>query len=135
MNPKKLKIQKLEKDKYRIYQKKALDFYTAMQAALVAGNWNSVGLEAVHCSISVTDAILCYSAGVRALTSNHQEAADVLLQHITTRGVKESAKRLRSIIARKNLIEYEARSFTKKEALAIAKDVERYFDWAKSMLP
>lgn len=35
----------------------------------------------------------------------------------------------------KNLIEYEARNFTRKEAESITKYTERYFAWAKSVLP
>jgi len=34
----------------------------------------------------------------------------------------------------KNLIEYEARNFTQREAVEIAKHTERYFDWVRSLL-
>jgi hypothetical protein len=35
----------------------------------------------------------------------------------------------------KNVVEYEARDFTPSEAEDIAKHVERYLAWAKSLLP
>jgi len=39
------------------------------------------------------------------------------------------------VINLKNLIEYEARNFTEKEAEDILKHAERYFQWVRNQLP
>ena len=51
MPPKKIRTRAIESSKYVIYPKKAQDFYQTMQLALGEGNWDSAGLEAVHCAI------------------------------------------------------------------------------------
>jgi len=40
-----------------------------------------------------------------------------------------------SLLAKKNLIEYENRDFTQKEALDIIKLVDRFYRWVKDRLP
>ena len=39
------------------------------------------------------------------------------------------------IVAKKNAITYERRKFTEKEALEIAKQAERFYQWGLSKLP
>jgi len=39
------------------------------------------------------------------------------------------------IISMKNIIEYEDRIFTEKEASEIFKRTERYYNWVKSQIP
>jgi hypothetical protein len=39
------------------------------------------------------------------------------------------------IVAKKNAITYEQRRFTEKEALEIAKQAQRFYDWAIKQLP
>jgi hypothetical protein len=105
-----------------------------MKDALENENWNSVGLAAIHCAISATDALLCRTNGIRAITDDHREAADLLKQYIGADGTKDNSKRLLKILGMKNLIEYEARNFTYRDAASIAKETDRYFDWIKSII-
>ena len=135
MPPKKIRTRAIERSKYVIYPKKAQDFYQTMQLALGEGNWNSAGLEAVHCAISATDAILAYSGGLRCASPDHSDAIRLLRDTITTPEALQNSKRLTTIIGMKNRIEYEARNFTRKEAEEIAEHTERYFDWIRSILP
>lgn len=134
MVPRKLKTRQTDKAKHRIYLNKASDFYETMIDAFEKENWNSVGLAAVHCVISATDALLTYQSGIRSVSQDHREVAQLLRQHISSEGVAENAKRLLKVIGVKNLVEYEARNFTQKEASTTVKDTERYFEWVKSLL-
>jgi hypothetical protein len=76
MSPTKIPTKAIDKGKYRLYPStssghrfnKAQDFYRGMRRALDEGNWNSAGLEAVHCAISATDALLAYADGIRLAT-------------------------------------------------------------------
>jgi len=135
MPPKKIRTRAVERSKYVIYLKKAQDFYRTMQLALGEENWNSVGLAAVHCAISATDAILAYAGGLRCASPDHSDAIRLLRDTITTPEAHQKSKHLSTVISMKNLIEYEARNFSQKEAEEIAKQTERYFDWIKSVLP
>lgn len=123
------------KEDYIGYLKKAIDFYNAMYASFAAENWNSVGLEAVHCAISANDAILSFFTGERSQRKDHKEAVKLLIKAVRTDESKKAADHLRKIISLKNLIEYEDRSFTKVEAESIIKQVDRFFEWVKSILP
>jgi len=135
MPPKKIRTRAVERSKYVIYLKKAQDFYRTMQLALGEGNWNSVGLAAVHCAISATDAIVAYSGGLRSASPDHGDAIRLLRETVTHPEALQKSKHLATIISVKNRIEYEARNFTKQEAQEIAKHTERYFDWIESILP
>jgi HEPN domain-containing protein len=123
------------KEDYAGYLKKAADFNLAMHASFTAGNWNSVGLEAVHCAISGNDAVLSFFSGERSKRQDHKEAVSLLLKAVGTDEAKSAAEHLRKVISLKNLIEYEGRSFTKAEAESIIKHVDRFYEWAKSILP
>ena len=68
----------MAKNNHREYIKKAGDFHRAMHAAISADNWNSVGLEAVHCAISSNDAVLSFFAGDRSKKQDHKEAVKLL---------------------------------------------------------
>jgi HEPN domain-containing protein len=125
----------IDRGKYRVYLKKGQDFYRAMQRSLAEGNWNSVGLEAVHCAISATDALLAYAGGIRSTGQDHGDAARLLRETIHSPDTVRNSAHLLRIIEMKNVVEYEARDFTGEEAQDIAKHVERYLAWVRSFLP
>ncbi|MEW6296054.1 MAG: HEPN domain-containing protein [Candidatus Diapherotrites archaeon] len=131
----KIQTRKVDKEKYTNYLKKAQDFFTTMQSAYKAGNWNSTGLEGVHCVISANDALLVFFGGSRSISQDHKDVARLLTTVINTPDAKESSQHLRKVIALKNIIEYEERLFTQKEAVEVMKHAERFFAWVKSMLP
>ena len=134
MNPKKIPSRAIDRSKYVIYLNKAQDFYQAMRRSKDEGNWNSAGLEAVRCAISATDALLGFAGRLRCTSRAHSAAPELVKQ---TRRSPEATKNYRHflrIVNMKNLIEYEARNFTQREAVEIAKHTERYFDWVRSLL-
>ncbi|HDP69597.1 MAG TPA: HEPN domain-containing protein [Actinobacteria bacterium] len=132
---KKDKTRTTEKDNYLNYLKKAQEFFQTMQTAYESGNWNSVGLEAVHCVISVNDALLVFFGGIRSVSSNHVDAVRLLSEIIDTDEARKNSNHLRRVIAKKNIIEYENRLFTKREAEGVMLHTERFLNWATSMLP
>jgi len=134
MSPKKTLFRKIDKVKYTIYKKKAQDFYEGMLLAYTKCNWHSVGLEAVHCAISVTDAVLVCKSGIRCNSDDHRAVISLILEHISNENTKKYADALLKIINMKNLIEYEDRLFTEKEAQDILKRAERYYQWAMRLL-
>lgn len=135
MNPKKISFEKLEYSRFAIYWKKAQDFYQSMLRAYTEKNWHSVGLEAIHCTISASDALLVYCKGIRSTSQDHRDLVDLLVDQIGTEEVKKYCNTLLKIISMKNLVEYEDRLFTEKEASEILKRTERYFNWIKTQLP
>jgi HEPN domain-containing protein len=97
-------------------------------------NWNSVGLEAVHCAISAADALMIYSKGMRCASEDHKDSVEFIEQNIERREVKQHLNQFRAIIGKKNLIEYEERSFSEKEAEEVLKRAERFLNWVKEQL-
>lgn len=134
MPAKKIKTSPVEKSHYRIYLKKAGEFYETMLQSQVRSNWNAVGLNAVHCAISSTDALLVFYAGRRSTDETHQAVTD-LLKAIDLPEIHPKAETLKKILAKKNIVAYEDKDFSQDDALEVAKLTERFFNWVKSILP
>lgn len=134
MTPKHLKTKPVEKGDYRVYLKKAKDFYDTMFEAQKAGKWTAVGLNAVHCAISCCDAMLVFHLGLRSIGEDHMQVAD-LLTRLPQKGTNSEITTLKRIIAKKNVIAYENREFRQTEAMDIFKLTERFYNWVLSNLP
>ena len=134
MVPKRIKKRLIEKSNYRIYLQKAKEFYETMHQAKDRNNWNAVGLNGVHCTISSNDALLVFYAGIRSSSEDHNVAVELLSSSVKFPEVKSKSQILRRILAKKNLIEYEDRGFTQKEAQDIIKLVDRFYGWVKEKL-
>ena len=134
MVPKRAKKRAIEKSNYRIYLQKAKEFYETMYQAKDRNNWNAVGLNGVHCTISSNDALLVFYAGIRPSSQDHNVAVELLSSSVKFPEVKSKSQILRRILDKKNLIEYEDRDFTQKEALDIIKLVDRFYGWVKEKL-
>jgi hypothetical protein len=134
MTPKKVKIVNVEKSNYKVFLKKAKDFYEVMLKARDSENWTAVGLNAVHCTISCCDAMLTFHLGIRPAGEDHMQAVDLLMRlpPAVKNGEVSTFKR---IVAKKSLIAYEDREFRQAEALDILKLAERFYNWATSKLP
>jgi len=134
MTPKQLKIKKVPRDQYATYWKKAQEFLHAMESSLKTGEWNAVGLNAVHCAISACDAVLVYYTEQRSASPDHDAAAYLLASLPKVPDAKPKAEALRRIIQEKHVIEYEDRAFTAHEAAELAKLTERFYRWAKELV-
>jgi len=129
MAAEKYKIRTVEKNEYRVYLKKAAEFFDVMGEAHRLAKWNAVGLNAVHCAISSADAMLVFYAGIRSAGESHLSVVEIFSKTIEADDVKARSDALRKIIAKKNLIEYENRDFSQREAIDIAKQTERFYKW------
>ena len=134
MAPRKVDYKKVNPDRAQIYWAKAQDFFRTMRDAANARNWNGAGLAAVHCAISASDALLVAKAGLRSASKTHEDVVDLISNHVHHPQTREQCKRLANILAEKNLIEYIDKTYPEKEALAIQKQVERYINWAQTLL-
>lgn len=134
MTAKKLKTVNVEKNDYKIFLKKAKDFYEVMLSARDIGKWTAVGLNAVHCAISCCDAMLTFHLGVRSSGEDHMQAVDLLMR-LPLNVDDGEANTFKRIIAKKNLIAYECREFRQAEAIDILKLAERFYRWTTSKLP
>ena len=134
MTPKNIKSKPTERSKYQIYLKKAKEFHQIMLESQKQQQWNAAGLNAVHCAISCCDAIIIYYAGIRSIAQDHYSAIDLLFQSVNLPETSSKCNTLREILSDKNIIEYEDRDFTQKEALEILKLTERFYDWVLSKI-
>ena len=121
----------VDREKASSYKAIAEQFYETMQDALIAGRWNAVGLNGIHASISLTDAILAKYKGIRSTDSNHIMSADLLGQVFQNEEGKKYKRRLEEILRLKNLVSYEGRTFTESEATKMVQSVARFFSWGK----
>lgn len=134
MVAKKIKTKAIQRSEYKTYLKKASEFYDMMLQAKKVGKWNAVGLNAVYCAISSSDAMLVFYAGIRSTSDNHLAVIDLLSNSIKLPDVKSRCGTLRKILVKKSIIEYEDRDFTQKEALEILKFTDRFYSWVMSTI-
>ena len=134
MTSKKFKTVELDKSQYLNYQKKAEEFYRTMLHAEKSGHWNAVGLNAVHCAISICDALLVKFRGVRSIGDDHMMVVNVIRQNLNIKDINTKLNTLRRILAKKSLIEYDNIIFTKSDAQDIMKQTERFYLWAREEL-
>jgi len=127
MVAKKIKTKAIMRSEYRTYLKKATEFYDTMLQAKKREKWNAVGLNAVHCAISSSDAMLVFYAGIRSSSDDHLAVIDLLSTSIRLPDAGSKCETLRRILVKKSVIEYENRDFTQKEALEILKLTERFY--------
>jgi len=134
MTAKKIKMVEIDRTQYMNYQLKAEEFYMAMLQAEKSEHWNAVGLNAVHCAISMADALLVKFAGVRSISNDHMVVVDLIRQNLNINDIENKLNTLLRILAKKSLIEYDSVPFSKTDASDIAKQAERFYLWARAEL-
>jgi hypothetical protein len=134
MTPKNFKIVDVDKSQYLSYLKKAEEFYASMIQAEKSEHWNAVGLNAVHCAISISDALLVKFSGVRSVETDHMLVVDIIKQNLKLKGIDEKLGTLRRILAKKSLVEYDNAIFTKRDAVDIIKKADRFYHWGREEL-
>ena len=105
-----------------------------MLDSLVKGDWDAAGLNAVHCAISASDAVLVFTQGIRSASSRHDDSALLLESMVRAPGTKNAVSQLKRLVAKKNLVEYEERIFRESEARDAAKSASRFLAWAGTLL-
>ena len=129
------KTTQVRRGEARLYLDKADQFVEQARFGLDAGRNDAALLDAIHAAISGTDAVTIALAGVRSSDPDHQRAAD-LLEEVAGSApeVRERARQLRALLARKNTVEYQSRKASAREAREGVDRAGRIVDWAKGVL-
>ena len=119
----------------RLYLAKAQQFAVEASTAVSGSRNDAAMLNAVHAAITATDAMCVALGGRRSADPDHQRAAD-LLQEIgaASPGLTSHVRQLRMLIAKKNVVEYESRKATAKEAREAVQRAQRLVSWATEIL-
>ncbi|MPZ71004.1 MAG: HEPN domain-containing protein [Actinobacteria bacterium] len=114
---------------------KAQQFSAEASAAISNSRNDAAMLNAVHAAISATDAVCVALSGRRSGDPDHQRAAD-LLQEVggKSKGIAGHVRQLRMLFAKKNVVEYESRQASAKEATEAVQGAERFVSWARQTL-
>jgi HEPN domain-containing protein len=129
------KAHRVERSKARTYLGKADEFLAAAKTALAAEQNDAALLLAIHAGISACDAVTVALGGLRSTDPDHLRAAD-LLETVARLSdeVKDRSDQLRSLLKLKNLVEYEDRRVSAKEADTGTRRAERLVGWATAQV-
>jgi HEPN domain-containing protein len=129
------KTTQVRRGEARLYLDKAIQFMEQARSGLDAGRNDAALLDAIHAAISGTDAATIALAGVRSTDPDHQRAADLLAEVAgSAPESRERARQLRTLLARKNRVEYESRKASAKDARDGVERASRIVDWATEVL-
>ena len=134
MTPKKFKTRSVARERHATYLKKAQEFLRAAESAVEVGDWDAVGLNAVHAAISAADALLVYYGGVRSTGESHHDVAGLLAHHVKDDQLSSKTQTLSKVLSYKNLAAYEDREVTEAEGREAVKMARRFLDWAQSRI-
>jgi hypothetical protein len=114
-----------------LYLAKAQEFLQAARTAAGEKLADAVVLDAIHAAISAADAVAVALGGRRSADPDHQRAVDLLEEIAGSSGeIKGQVRQLRSLLAKKNAVEYESRRASAKEASDAMQRAERFVGWA-----
>jgi len=113
------------------YLAKAEQFVEEARAALDSSRDDAAMLNAVHAAISALDAVTVALAGLRSADPDHQRAVDLLEEVASgSEEIKTRVRQTRQLLAKKNMVEYESRRATAKEARDAVERASRIVEWA-----
>lgn len=122
------RLEPLPKSRYVVYLDRAQEFSRQMERAASERAWNSVGLLGVHAVISACDALTVGVAGKRWSGQSHRGIVD-LVRELNLPDASAPLRQIGEVLEMKNLVEYEARVFTEKEAIEVKHRAERVLRW------
>jgi HEPN domain-containing protein len=114
------------------YFNKAEDNHKAMLSAFAAKHYSAAGTLALQCSVSSADALCVYFKGLRSVSQDDLDICE-LVGSIPLPEAAAQAALLRRVIGKKNLVQYERRNLTAKEAEELAKAASEFYRWACSL--
>ncbi len=88
-------------------------------------------LSSIHAAISATDAVTVALSGRRSADPDHQRASD-LLEEVAggSREIDTHVRQLRTLLTKKNVVEYESRRASSREAADALERAARFVTWA-----
>jgi HEPN domain-containing protein len=119
----------------RLYLGKAEQFLQEARSALERSRHDAAMRGAIHAAISGSDAVTAVLAERRSADPDHQRAVD-LLEEVAGQSeeIKTRVRQLRMLLAKKNIVEYESRRATAKEAVESVERAERFVEWARQVV-
>jgi HEPN domain-containing protein len=129
------KTSRVEPQEARHYAAKAREFLEEARAAAGAGRHDAALLIAVHAAIAAVDAVTAAIGGRRSTDPDHRRAADLLLEVAgPSEEVRARARQLAALLGKKNLVEYESRRATAREASEAVDRAARIVEWSATMV-
>ncbi len=131
----KFKTVPIKKDDSQKYLIKALQFMVEANRYHADRKWDSAGLLAIHAAISAADSVLGFVVGYRSSSPDHADVVELVRQQL--KQIEDSSKqanRLSRIIGKKNLVQYESRPLTEKEASYLVEQAERFQEWVRKIV-
>jgi HEPN domain-containing protein len=114
------------------YFNKAEDNHKAMLSAFAAKHYNASGTLALQCAVSSADALCVYFKGLRSVSQDDLDICE-LVGSIPLPEAAAQAALLRRVIGKKNLVQYERRNVTAREAEELTKAASEFYRWACSL--
>lgn len=132
---KKRKTVTVARTQARLYIEKARQFAEEARSARERGHHDAAMLAAIHAAISAADAVTVALASRRSSDPDHQRAADLLEEvAAASEEVRSRVRQMRTLLAKKNAVEYESRRATASEAAESLQRAERIVAWADDLV-
>ncbi len=115
-----------------LYLAKAEQFVEQAQSAVDSSRHDAAMLNSIHAAISAADAVTVALSGRRSADPDHRSAVD-LLEEVGGKSetIGTRVKQLRTLLAKKNVVEYESRRATGKEAAEAVARAVTIVEWAR----
>ena len=130
MAPKRAPSRREERAAHANYLAKAEEFLRSALDNAASRRWNAAALSAIHAGIAAADAVLVFERGLRSAGERHADVLDLLAGPGAERS--SALTHLRRILGRKNVVEYESRLFSQREAAEVVQHAERFLSWARA---
>lgn len=117
-----------------VYLKRAIQYATSMNNSFDRGDWDACVSHAVHCVISVQDALCVHRKGERYKGINHMEAATLFKNLIQSDDHQKAARRVFDLFRMKTDAEYGDRAMTTKEAGIAKLHAERFLSYVQAVM-
>ena len=130
-----MKTVSVNKGLYSNYLKKAAECFEAANDSLLRQNNNATVINAIHCAISASDALLVFFKGIRSAGQSHEDVISLLRSlEFDKDEINNKIRQLQKLLHIKNSAEYEEKLMTESNALSSIKNAERFFKWVEDML-
>lgn len=127
------KTEKVGRDAARRYLAKGREFALVAEQALADKRFNGAGLVAVHAGISLGDAVLAHSVGLRSVEKDHS-AIITLLESNVAAFTATRRRQLVGLLRLKNTVEYDQHPISATEAAHAVENARRLAAWAVELV-
>jgi HEPN domain-containing protein len=133
--PKRSKTVDVPRREAQRYVEKAVEFVEQARDASSSSRHDAAVLNAIHAAISAADAVTVALSGRRSSDPDHQRVAD-LLEDVAANSseIRSRTRQLRTLLAKKNVVEYESRRATAREAADAVTRAERLVAWSEDLV-